>query len=112
MKMIELKRGLYIRQGDRYEVLLKNRAEVVYGKIIARREVRGDYRHSEYQLTGIIKDTEKGMLVFSPATVRSTYAVDFGHVYEITKEHEEIKIPIKNIEQIIGMEDRKCYELN
>lgn len=107
MKMIELEKGLYIIQGDKYVILPKDRREVAYGKIIATREVRGDYAHADYSLTGTVKEIEGGLLVLSPATSRKTYAVDFGHVYEVTTELEEAKIPIKNIESIVGMEDRE-----
>ncbi len=107
MKMIELKKGLYIVQGERYMVLPRDSREVVTGKAIATRDrsIRGVY-YIDYRLTGIVKSIESGNLVLSPVISLSTSAVDFGHVYEVTTELEEAKIPIENIESIVGMESR------
>ncbi len=105
IKMIELRKEQYIVPGDRYMVSPRDRKEVVSGKVIASRKVRGDYAHADYSLTGIVKGTESGLLVLNPATIRSTYAVDLGQVYEVTIELEEVKIPIENIEDIIWVEN-------
>lgn len=105
--MIELKDGLYIVQGDRYKIIARDSTKVVQGETIATRKIRGNYRHAEDDITGIVKELECGTLVLSPATRRSTYAVDFGHVYEVTKELKEVRIQIKNIETIVGLESRE-----
>lgn len=100
IKMIELKKGLYIVQGDKYVVLPKDSWEVVHGEVIATRDKRGDYVQDN--LTGIVKNVESGLLVLSPATRRNSYTVDFGHVREVTTEMKEARIPIENIESIVG----------
>ena len=110
MKMIELKDGVYIIQGDTYSVLLRSRKdnrEVVQGRMIATREVRGDYLGADI-FTGIVKSIESGNLVLSLVERRSfSYAVDFDHAYEKITELEEVKIPIKNIEAIVEMGSRQ-----
>ena len=110
MKMIELKEGLYIIQGDKYSVLLKSRKdnqEIVQGKVIATREVRGDYLGADI-FTGIVKSIESGNLVLSRVERRSfSYAVDFDHAYEKITELEEVKIPIESIGDLVEMESRK-----
>lgn len=110
MEMIELKDGVYIIQGETYSVLLRSRKynrEVVPGKVIATREVRGDYLGADI-FTGIVKSIEGGNLVLSRVERRSfSYAVDFDHAYEKITELEEVKIPIESIGDLVEMESRK-----
>ncbi len=101
IKMIELKKGLYIVQGDKYLILPKDSWGVVCGEVIAERDKRGDYVQDN--LTGIVKSVEHELLVLSPATRRKSYTVDFGHVREVTTEMKEARIPIENMEFIVGM---------
>ncbi len=109
--MIELESGLYIVQGDKYRVLLRKRndQEVLQGRIIATREVRGDYLGADY-LTGIVENIKDGNIVLRPAIKHSfSYAVDFGHAYEKVTDLEEARIPLKNIESIVGIGERQEY---
>ena len=103
--MIELKNGLYIIQGDKYRILPKDSRRIVCGEAIAEKDERGDYVQDN--LVGIVKGVEHGLLLLSPATRCKSYTVDFGHVREVTTEMKEVKIPIENIESIVGMENRE-----
>ena len=108
MKMIELKDGLYIVQGEKYRVLLRkrNNQEVLQGRILATREVRGEYLSADY-FAGIVENIKDGNLVLIPAIKHSfSYAVDFGHAYEKVTDLEEARIPLKNIESIEGIGER------
>ncbi len=105
MKMIELKKGLYVVSGEIYMIYPRDCQKVEEGRTLVTREIRGDFRHAEYYFVGVVKNVERERLVLNPATRYSTYAVDFGHVYEKTTVLEKAEIPIENIEDIIGMEE-------